>query len=126
MSAMEHVKALASGEPHLNLLVLYGSRARGDNGPRSDWDFGYLADERFDPDAFRGALVRALQSDDVDLVDLGRASAQLRYRAAGEGVTVIGRPGAFEAFWLNAVSYWLDMQDVIRAEYEGVLGRLAP
>jgi len=31
------------------LLVLFGSRARGEARHGSDWDFGYLADKRFDP-----------------------------------------------------------------------------
>ena len=126
MSAIEQVRALAAGEPRLALLVLYGSRARGVARPDSDWDFGFLAADGFDVESFRGALVRMVQCDDIDLVDLRRASAQLRYRAAGEAVVIVDRGGAFEAFWLAAVSYWLDMQDVIRAEYAGVLERLSP
>jgi predicted nucleotidyltransferase len=124
MSAVEQVRALASREPQLVLLVLYGSRARGDARPGSDWDFGYMADAGFDVESFRGALVRIVQCDDVDLVDLSRASAQLRYRVAAEGVTMSGRPGASDAFWFTAVSYWLDMQDIIRSEYEAALQRL--
>jgi predicted nucleotidyltransferase len=31
--------------PYLKLLVLFGSRARGDHDPKSDWDFAFLCDE---------------------------------------------------------------------------------
>ncbi len=32
----------------LRLLILFGSRARGDARPGADWDCGYLADETLD------------------------------------------------------------------------------
>jgi predicted nucleotidyltransferase len=125
MVGVDRARALADSEPDLRLLLLYGSRARGDARPDSDWDFGYLAADGFDPDAFLGALVRVLGSDRVDLVDLGRASGLLRYRAAAEGVVISERPGALDAYRMAAVSYWLDMQAVIRAEYDRVLERLS-
>jgi predicted nucleotidyltransferase len=125
-TALDRVREMARAEPRLALLVLYGSRARGDAHATSDWDFGYLAEEGFDPSAFLAALVRTVECDEVDLVDLGRASGQLRYRAAAEGLVVHGRPAVFEAFWFDAVSYWCDMQGVIRAEYARVLEGLSP
>jgi len=124
--ALDRVRDMASAEPALSLLVLYGSRARGDARDGSDWDFGYLADPAFDPDDFLAGLVVALGDDRVDLVDLGRAGGQLRYRAAADGVPVWEREAAFDAFRIAAVSYWLDMQDVIRAEYSRALERLSP
>jgi predicted nucleotidyltransferase len=126
MSPLERVRRVAAADPHLALLVLYGSRARGDAGPNSDWDFGYIADAGFDAAAFLGALVGATGTERVDLVDLDRMSGHLRYRAAADGVVLVERPGAFHAFWRAAVSYWLDMQDVIRAEYHRALERLSP
>ena len=40
LSALRQVAARQSG---LQLLVLFGSRARGEATARSDWDLGYLA-----------------------------------------------------------------------------------
>lgn len=118
---------MARRHPALGLLVLYGSRARGDAGPGSDWDFGYLAGPALDPAALQADLVSSLGTEDVDVVDLARASGQLRHRVAADGVVLFeGRPGAFETFWLEAVPYWCDMQGVIRAEYEAALTRLSP
>lgn len=36
------IAELAATMPGLGLLVLHGSRARGDAHQRSDWDFAYL------------------------------------------------------------------------------------
>ncbi len=119
------LEGVASGHPALELFVLHGSRARGDAGPLSDWDFGYLAGPALDPAALQADLVATLGTEEVDVVDLTRASGQLRHRVAADGVVLFeARPDAFEEFWLEAVPYWCDMQAVIRAEYEAALERL--
>jgi predicted nucleotidyltransferase len=121
-SIRQAVAAAAATHPALRLLVLYGSRARGDAGASSDWDFGYLADRGFDGLALTADLVRLLGTDRVDLVDLARASAQLRYRAAREGRCLHERERrAFDRFWLDAVSFWCDARGLIRAGYADVL-----
>jgi predicted nucleotidyltransferase len=125
----ERVRALARvarGHAGLKLLVLYGSRARGEARPGSDWDLGYLADATFDPDAFLAGAVGALEADTIDLVDLSRASGQLRYRAAAEALVVFARSDeAFGSFWLDAVTFWCDAAPVLRAGYGQVLKDLA-
>ena len=119
--------AILQGHPGLRLLVLFGSRARTDARPASDWDLGYVASDGLDPDALLLDLVRALGTDRVDLVDLERAGAQIRYRAAAEGRVVHeARPGAFAEFWLAAVGFWCDAEPVLRAGYADVLARLRP
>jgi predicted nucleotidyltransferase len=121
----ERLRDVASRHGGLRLLVLHGSRARGDHRGQSDWDFGYLGDPGFDPDGLRADLVHETGSDDVDLADLARASGQLRYRAAADARVLLERePDAFASFWFDAVSYWCDMQDVLRTEYDATLARL--
>lgn len=110
---------------NLTLLVLFGSRSRGDSRPSSDWDFGYVAASGFDADRLLAVLVDALNSDRIDLVDLTRAGAQLRYRAARDGQIVVERVGgAFTRFWFDAVSFWCDMQPILRRGYDAVLAEL--
>jgi predicted nucleotidyltransferase len=119
--------ALAKSFPGLRLLLLHGSRARGDAGAHSDWDFAYRADTAFDELELRAALVRALGTDDLDLLDLDRAGGLVRYRAARDGKLVIARaPKEYERFALSAVRFWLDAQHAVRAGYEKVLERLGP
>ncbi|MGH3980564.1 MAG: type VII toxin-antitoxin system MntA family adenylyltransferase antitoxin [Pseudonocardiaceae bacterium] len=111
--------------PGMRLLVLHGSRARGDAGPQSDWDFGYLAGEPLDPTGLLARLTMAVGTDAVDLVDLSGASALLRFRAARDGVVLLERPaGAFAEFQLEAVRFWCDAGPVIRAAQVDVLAAL--
>ncbi len=107
----------------LGLLVLHGSRARGEGGPASDWDFGYLG--KADPAALSSVVSHLVATDAVDVVDLARASALLRFRAARDGLVVIERsPEAFLRFRLEAVRFWCDAGSVIRAAQDDVLASL--
>lgn len=122
---LEEVTRLAARATGLDLLVLHGSRARGDVHLLSDWDFAFEADEAFDPDAFLADLVLVLRADRVDLVDLGRVGALLRHRVARDGVCLFERvPRAFERFQLDAATTWCDLAPILEAEYERVLERL--
>lgn len=113
---------LAAAAPGLELLVLHGSRARGEEHTKSDWDLAYLADRSFDADAFLADLVLALGSDRVDLSALRGASGLFRYRVAREGVPLFeARGGTFADFWMRAVSFWCDAEPVLRPAYDAVL-----
>lgn len=121
------VREVAERHAGLELLVLFGSRGRGDETARSDWDFGYIGDERFDPDRLLADLVLALGTERVDLANLKRANGLLRFRAARDGKPIFEvRPEAFARFWFEAVSFWCDAEPVLREGYQGVLERLGP
>lgn len=118
-------RGAASRAPGLRLLVLHGSRARDDARPESDWDFAYLADATFDPDGLRAELAERLRSDGIDLADLARAGGQLRFRVARDGVVVFeARPGEWEGFWLEAVTFWCDVAPVLQPAYDSLLAEL--
>lgn len=119
------LRAIAAEAPGLRLLVLHGSRARGEAHAGSDWDFAYEAAAGFDPDRLLAALAAYLNADRVDLADLGRAGALLRYRAARDGVVVFEHEeGAFERFWLDAVDTWCDLAPILEPAYARVLDAL--
>jgi uncharacterized protein len=119
---IERVIELARQSPGLELLLLFGSRARGDFHPGSDWDFGYLGGPEFDPDDLLARLVLDLETDRIDLVNLDRANGLLRYRAAAEGHPLFESAlDRFARFWFDAVSFWCDMGPIIRAGYEEIL-----
>ena len=102
-----------------------GHEPRGDADADADWDFAYLAAAPFDADEFLSDLTGVVGADRIDLVDLARAGGQLRYRAARDGRVLFEvRPGEFERFWLDAVSFWCDVAPVVGRAYEGVLSRL--
>jgi predicted nucleotidyltransferase len=118
-SLADRLRCVAAATPGLGLLVLHGSRARGEAHDRSDWDFAYLAGGDFDQSALGTELVRAIGVERVDLANLVRASALLRYRCARDGIVVFAAaPDAFDRFRLEALAFWLDMAPILRSEYE--------
>lgn len=126
MSAIvEDVSAAAPRIPHLRLLVLHGSRARGTAHERSDWDFAYLADGDVDAGGLLATLTDVSRTDHVDAVDLDRAGALIRHRVARDGVLVYeAAPGLFERFRLEAIHNWCDMEPVLTPIYERALREL--
>lgn len=109
----------------LRLLIVHGSVARGDQRPGSDLDLGYLADDAFDPAAAHAELTRVAARDDLDLVDLQRASAVLRFRAARDGVVLFERePEAFLDFAEEAVRFYSDAGWVLARAQQAVLEAL--
>ena len=126
-SVLDAVAATAQATVGLDLLILFGSRARGNARPGADWDFGYLADEVADVPALLAALVEVLDNDHIDLVDLGRASGLLRYRAACDGLLVYeARSDLFDRYRLQAAQFWCDNAPVFQLGYEDVLEALRP
>ena len=112
----------------VDLFVLFGSRARGEARSDSDWDFAYTITgdaSGFDPDVLQADLVGALGSDRIDLVDLNRGSALLRFRVAAEGSPIYqAEPNAFQDFQVEAARFWCDVGSVLDASYGDVLARL--
>lgn len=97
--------------PYLKLLVLFGSRARGDHFPSSDWDFALLFDEelrqQYEPgkgwNCYRSWIalqkIFGLGDDEMDWVDLKDASDLLAHAIARDGVVLYeGESGLFEQF----------------------------
>ncbi len=119
--------SIARATVGLDLLILFGSRARGDAGPGADWDFGYLADAAVDAPGLLAALVEALGNDRVDVADLRRTSGLLRYRAACEGVLVYeASADYFDRYRLQAVQFWCDNAPVFDRGYDEILETLPP
>lgn len=122
---LDELRRASAGHSGLRLLVLHGSRSRGDEHDGSDWDFGYLADDAFDPAALMDDLGCQLETDALDLADLARASALLRFRAARDGRCVYQRdPQAHLRFVHEATQFWCDAEVVIRRAQADVLAEL--
>lgn len=123
--AVAALARLAPGHPGLRLLVVYGSRARAAAHAGSDWDLGYLADSCVDHLGLLAEATGVLGTDDVDLVDLERASALLRFTAAGDGRPVYERsPGDHLTFVEQAARFWCDVEPVVRRTHASMLAEL--
>ncbi len=125
LDVLQAVTAAAGATPGLELLILYGSRARGDASRNADWDFGYLAEEATDVPGLLAALVEILGDDKVDLVDLDRATGLLRFRSSCDGVLVYeSESGLFDRYRLHAAGFWCENVSVIEQGYEETLEAL--
>lgn len=94
----EHLKAMFGRYPSVGIAYFFGSRARGDEGPLSDYDFAIYADESDPKKLFELKLAlltdisRILQTDAVDIVMLNTTkNASLKYRAILEGEVLFER-----------------------------------
>jgi predicted nucleotidyltransferase len=122
---LEPLRSLASGYPGLSLLILHGSRGRGDYHERSDWDFAYLGDDDLDELQLRSDLTNVLRTDNIDLAGLDGAGGLLRFLAARNGILVFERTrGNFEDFCIAAALFWFDIEPIIRCEHREILAAL--
>ncbi len=117
---LEELKALSSKLPekipYLKMLVLFGSRARGDIHANSDWDFAALYDEEarkgytkdnawawFEVSQLLGHIFE-INSDQIDVVELNNCSWLIAHFVARDGILLYEKdPGGFEYFQLTAL-----------------------
>ena len=106
----ERTPQLIETIPYLKMLVLFGSRARGDTHAKSDWDFAALYDRQQrealikDPFAWFGVPdlvgeVFGICGDNVDVVELNRCTPLIAHFVARDGKLLYEREtGEFEKF----------------------------
>lgn len=88
--------AIAEAAGDIEVLVVFGSFARGDANAASDID---IAVQGGDIEQLRIDLMRQLQTDRVDLIDMRRAPPLLAMAIAKDGRVVFEKtPGSFTAF----------------------------
>jgi len=95
--------------PYLKLLVLLGSRARGDHDAESDWDFAVLYDEelrrKYEKSIYSLRIWKVLKKvlhlseDKIDIVNLDQCSLRLKHIVAQDGEVIFEKEdGLFEEF----------------------------
>lgn len=127
---------LASTHPDLKLLVLFGSRARGQADPSSDWDFAFLYEPAHSAECqpywFPGSdlldtLCQVLQvSDDaIDLVDLSTCSEITAHFVVRDGQVIYEKVlGEFAQFQQHALKTKAELKQYRHAQREKVLQTL--
>jgi predicted nucleotidyltransferase len=118
--------------PEVSLAYLFGSRARGEAGPRSDYDFAVLLNWAPELLARRGEILSRLTHElvcllgvgpgQLDLVILNRAPVELAYAVIAEGKIVFERDVAsrveYEAYVLGRYGDYLP---ILRAQRREIL-----
>ena len=101
----------------LQLVVLFGSVASGKVHKRSDIDLAFLFDKQADILALTNHVIRLLHNDQVDVVDLRRASPLLKYSAVKSGRLLYERaPGIFNEFYSLAFRRYVDTKKLRDAQ----------
>jgi predicted nucleotidyltransferase len=108
-------------EPGIELIVLFGSAARGRARPRSDLDIAVRGDGPVDLDALYLVLAPRLATDRLDLVDLRTAGSVLAFEVARHGQPLFERvPGAFRSFQSLASRRYGDTAKLRRAQRRAI------
>lgn len=93
----------------LKLVMVFGSVVTGKTHKRSDIDLAFFFENRVDILDLTNRVIRLLKTDNVDVVDLGRASPLLKFSAARYGKVLYERePGLFSAFYSLAFRRYVD------------------
>jgi hypothetical protein len=83
--------------------------ASGKAHGKSDIDLGFQFDSPVDVVELTNRATRLMGRDDVDVVDLRRASPLLRYAAAQKGIVLYERePGLFTRFYSLSYRMYVD------------------
>ncbi|MEP6519658.1 type VII toxin-antitoxin system MntA family adenylyltransferase antitoxin [Microcoleus vaginatus] len=119
--------------PYLKMLVLFGSRARGDTHAKSDWDFAALYDEKLREESCNnrgfawfevpGILGEAfsINSDEIDVVELNRCSPLIANFIAQDGKLLYEQEsGQFEQFVKTHLMNELELQELERQLYQSI------
>lgn len=92
----ERLRAVAEAKSEIEVLALFGSFARGDTHAASDID---IAVQGGDIERLRVDLMRELQTERIDLIDMRRAPPLLAMTIAKDGRVLFEKtPGVFNAF----------------------------
>ena len=126
MSVNEVLRGAPEVLAGVDLLVVFGSAARGADRPRSDIDVGVRL--RDDSPAARRAVELALGRSlrrEVDVVYLDEAAPLLRFQIAREGVLIHeAAPHLWPDFRARAMLDWWDWASTFRMIHDAGLRRL--
>ncbi len=105
----------------LQLIILFGSLAKGTLHPRSDIDLAFLFDHPVDPLHLTNRVVQLLHTDRVDVVDLRRTTPLLAFSAAKNGRVLYERsPGIFNIFYSHAFRRFIDTAKLREAQAQAI------
>lgn len=119
--------------PYLKMLVLFGSRARGDTHAKSDWDFAALYDEEMRkacvgyngfgwwevPDKL--GKIFLINSDNIDVAELNKCSPLLGFQVARDGQLLYEQnSGDFIKFQMKAWKIYADTAKFRKTQRESI------
>ena len=108
-------------EEGLRLVLLFGSVAADHIHRRSDIDLAFLYDRPVDILALTNRIIRLLETDNVDVVDLRRASPLLKLSSVKDGKVLYEKePGVFHSFYSLAFRMYADSKKLRDANAQAI------
>lgn len=104
-------------EDGLQFVLLFGSAGQKKMHKKSDIDLAFYFDKPVDIVDLTNEVVRLLRTDNVDVVDLSRASPLLKFAAVKTGRLLYEKtPGLFNAFCSLAFRMYADTKKLRDAQ----------
>lgn len=102
----------------ISLLLLFGSRAKGNYSPESDLDLGVVFDDDFfDRTKVISDLLMVFQNYDLDLAILNHADPVLRFEIISNyRILYCSDLEVFINFYINTVKQYNDIQKFLKQE----------
>ena len=101
----------------LRLILLFGSAVSGKMHKQSDIDIAFLFDKPVDILGLTNKVIRLLHTDNIDVVDLKRASPLLKFLVATDGRLLYERKeGMFNEFYSLAFRMYVDTKKLRNAQ----------
>jgi predicted nucleotidyltransferase len=101
----------------LKIALLFGSAVLGKVHNQSDIDLAFLFDRPADILSLTNSVIRLLHADNIDVVDLRRASPLLKFSVAKNGRLLYERqPGLFNEFYSLAFRMYVDTKKLRDAQ----------
>ena len=117
----ERLEDLRAVAPPVELVILFGSVARGRSRPDSDLDVAVRCDGPADLDALYLLLAPRLATSLLDLVDLRRTGSLLAFQVARHGQVLYERdPGVFRSFQSLTSCRYCDTDKLHRAQRRSI------
>lgn len=105
----------------LKLVLLFGSAVSGKIHKKSDIDLAFLFDKAVDILTLTNRVIKLLHTDNVDVVDLKRASPLLKFSAVKSGMILYEKePGMFNEFYSLAFRRYIDTKKLRDAQAQAI------
>ena len=119
--------------PYLKMLVLFGSRSKGNINANSDWDFAVLYDEEkynsyikdnplaaFAIPGILGEIFK-INSDKIDIVELNHCSKLIAHFVARDGKVLYEEPGdEFDKFQQRVLLSNTEIKKIEKTKLENI------
>lgn len=113
--------------PYIKMIILFGSRARGDINDKSDWDFAILCDREIVAKTFKNKVsgwfaysvnlneIFDLKTERIDIIDLNSCSDFIAHYIARDGVLIYEKnEGEFEHFKQKKLKTEKEMKKAVK------------